>query len=207
MNGKDGKPFKTREGGVMKLSVFRNTLVQEAKKRIEQVKTSNIENEEEKQRIAEMVGMAALKFGDLINTRSSDYIFDIEKFCSFEGKTGPYLLYSVVRIKSILEKSKKRNISSSEISHLKTESERKLLVKILEFQDVLIKSFDRRYPSLIAEYVYKLASFYNTFYHENHVMNEPNPERQSSLLSIMSLTLKVMETCLHLLGIKTPERM
>ena len=207
MNGKDGKPFKTREGGVMKLSDLIETLILEAKKRLQTVNTSNISHETERENVSEIIAMAALKFGDLINSRESDYIFDIEKFCSFEGKTGPYLLYSVVRIKAILTKVKALNIKWNKISAQYTKVERELLIKIFEFQDIIQNSFEKRQSNLIAEYVYSLSNIYNSFYHENHVINESNLERQSSLIAVMSLSLKTMEICLELLCISTPERM
>jgi len=207
MNGKDGKPFKTREGGVMKLSTLTNRLIEEATERLEHIVKSSIVDEVEKKEVGSIVGIAALKFGDLINTRTSDYVFDIEKFCSFEGKTGPYILYSVVRIKSILAKAKSRDISWSKILKPRTDVERKLLLKIFEFQDILNSSFEKRLPSLIAEYAYSLSNLYNSFYHENHVMNETDTGRQGSLLATMELSLKTLETCLELLGIQRPERM
>lgn len=207
MNGMDGRPFKTREGGVMQLSELIMKLISEAEQKMKLVNTSNIETDTERNEVAELVGIAALKFGDLINLPTSDYVFDIERFLSFEGKTGPYLLYSVVRIKSILKKAKENNISWSKILKPKSNIERNLLLKLFEFQEIVNVAFENRTPSVIADYVYNLSNVYNTFYHEHHILNEKDSNVRGSRLGIISLTKKVMEVCLYLLGIDIPEKM
>ena len=207
MNGKDGKPFKTREGGVMRLSVLIDQVTQEAQRRLQAVNPATASEESDPLTTAQVVGLAALKFGDLINSRESDYVFDEEKFTAFEGKTGPYLLYSAVRIKSILAKVAQQQIPFNEAIQIHSAAERALLLKITELYDVIHSSFEKRMPSLIAEYVYGLANLYNSFYHESHVLGETNPVTQRSWVSLMSLSLKCLETCVGLLGISVPERM
>lgn len=205
MNGKDGKPFKTREGGVMRLSVLIEQVAQEAQRRLQAVNQNS--HESGQATTAQVVGLAALKFGDLINVRESDYVFDEEKFTAFEGKTGPYLLYSAVRIKSILAKAAQQNIPFTEAIHIQSAHERALLLKITELYDVIHSSFAKRMPNLIAEYVYGLANLYNSFYHESHVLRETNSVTQRSWVSIMNLSLKTIETCVGLLGLRIPDRM
>lgn len=207
MNGKDGKPFKTRDGGVMKLSLLIDLIVAESQSRLQTVSTSTISAGSEQAAIAKVVGLAALKFGDLINARESDYIFDVDKFTAFEGKTGPYLLYSAVRIKSILAKAAVQQIPLTEAIQVNSAHERALLLKITELYDVIHSTFDKRMPNVLAEYVYSLANLYNSFYHESHVLNEVDQAIQRSLVSIMSLSLKCIETCVGLLGISVPDRM
>lgn len=207
MNGKDGKPFKTREGGVMRLSVLIDQVTQEAQRRLQAVNPDTASEDSDPSTTAQVVGLAALKFGDLINARESDYVFDEEKFTAFEGKTGPYLLYSAVRIKSILAKAAQQQIPFNKPIQIHSTVERALLLKVTELYDVIHSSFEKRTPSLIAEYVYGLANLYNSFYHESHVLKETNTVTQRSWVSLMSLSLKCIETCVGLLGISIPERM
>lgn len=189
----------------MRLSVLIEQVAQEAQRRLQAVNQNS--HESGQATTAQVVGLAALKFGDLINVRESDYVFDEEKFTAFEGKTGPYLLYSAVRIKSILAKAAQQNIPFTEAIHIQSAHERALLLKITELYDVIHSSFAKRMPNLIAEYVYGLANLYNSFYHESHVLRETNSVTQRSWVSIMNLSLKTIETCVGLLGLRIPDRM
>ena len=206
MNGKDGKPFKTRAGGVMKLNDLVDTLVTEAQMKMSQVDISSEIKQKERNKIAMQVGIAALKFGDFINHPAKDYVFDIERFTSFEGKTGPYLLYSLVRIKSILRKANKE-IEDYNIEVPLTDIERSLLLKTTEFSEIVSKAFHDRAPNYIADYLYNLASIFSSFYHKQHILNEKDLTKRESLLAILQLIEKVMTQLLYILGIEVPERM
>ena len=207
MNGKDGKPYKTREGGVMKLHDLIETVCGSALNKMEEAKTGVDLSDEEKKETALKVGIAALKFGDLINYRSKDYIFDLDKFMSFEGKTGPYLLYTMVRLNSILNKAKERGFKVGEIGLPQTDVERDIMLKISTMNEVLWQSFNDRAPSGICENAYQIASLANRFYYENKILSEEDEVRRGSLLALSQFVLRVLKLHMDILAIDVPERM
>lgn len=204
MNGADGKPYKTREGGVMRLEDLLNTLESEAHKKVEAAVTSGEVSEEEMKEIARKVGIGALKFADLSNHRSKDYAFDIEKFCSFEGKTGPYIQYSAVRIASILNKAEGLD---GEILPPEGDIQRELFLFLTEFPYAVAQSAEDFAPNTLAEYIYSLAVLLNRYYHEYKVLAEPDEQKKASRIATLRLASGLMAQLLELLGIEIPERM
>lgn len=207
MNGKDGRPFKTRAGGVMKLKDLIQMLVDKALERMDEVEVAGDYAEEEKRRIARMVGVAALKFGDLLNQPSKDYVFDLDRFASFEGKTGPYLLYTAVRIKSILRKAKEQELSNGPLVPPSTDGERAVLLKLAALPDQVRAAFDQRAPHFLCDYVYDLSSAFAGFYRDHHILREADPARQASWLELCRLSLSAIEIVTGILGIEIPDRM
>lgn len=207
MNGKDGKPFKTRDGGVMRLETLITDICQAAYKKI--MESRNV-SEEEARKTSEIVGLAALKYGDLSNQASKDYIFDMDRFVSFEGNTGPYILYTIVRIKSILGKYQSlENKFEGEARILPaiSGSEKDLMLQLSRFNEIMETSFTELAPHKICQYVYELANVFNRFYHETKIISEENKERQASWICLISLTKNVLNECINVLGIEAPERM
>ena len=207
MNGKDGKPFKTRSGGVMKLHDLIKMVTDKASERLREGNSETSTDDTEAAEIAWMVGVATLKYADLNNHPSTDYVFDLDRFSSFDGRTGPYQLYTAVRIKSILAKAKNRNISSSALLPPQDDSERTLLLKLSILPEVIHQAYERRAPNLLCEYCYELGSTFNMFYHDHHIMREPDKGRQGSWLTLAQTTLASLTLILELLGIEVPERM
>ena len=205
VNGADGKPYKTREGGVMKLSDLIDSVISKAKERLEEAGLAVDENESEKMKIAETVGISALKFADLSNYRLSDYVFDLDKFCAFEGKTGPYLLYTAVRIKSIIRKAKEAKITSGDI--LVSDNDRDLLLDIGRMNETLESAATECSPNFLCDYIYGLSQEFNRFYKNSPILHEENAALQSSRLKIAEITLKTIEVVLGILGINIPEKM
>ncbi len=206
VNGPDGKPFKTRAGGVMKLGDLMEQVVAKARERMDEAGVANEFSEEEREDVALKVGLAALKFADLSNHRASDYVFDIDKFTKFEGKTGPYLLYSAVRIKSILRNAAERNVSAGPIQP-PTDAERNLMVALSHLPDVLNEASGGYLPHYLCDFAYALSQEFNRFYRDCHILNEKDTARQGSWMSLASLVLAELELVLGLLGIEVPERM
>ena len=210
MNGKDGKPFKTREGGVMRLEKLISDIDEAVFNRIMENRTVS---EEEARETAKVVGLAALKYGDLSNQASKDYIFDMDRFISFEGNTGPYILYTIVRIKSILGKYKENGGSVSELAAEKKilpaagASEKALMLQLAKYSEVLENSFAETAPHKICQYVYETANAFNSFYHDTKILSEEDEARKDSYIGLITLTKRVLETCIGLLGIEAPERM
>ncbi len=200
MNGKDGKPFKTRDGGVMKLE----TLLEEIKKESSQYLEKEGIEENEKEEIANKVSVAALKYADLLPNREKDYIFDPKKFSSLEGKTGPYVIYSCIRIKSLIKKSGEDNCRVVDI-YSKTEKD--IITKILEMPIVIDSSYRNKTLSDITEYLYEIDSLYNKFYSENRIITEENEEKRRSWIAISELVYKVNKLLLDTLAIDIPEKM
>ena len=200
MNGTDGKPFKTRDGGVMSLKNLIELVNKETYKKIanESIK------EEEKEKISKIVGMAALKYADLLPYRGTDYIFEIEKFADLEGKTGPYILYSTIRMKSLLTKA---NYKEGIITKLNSDTEKDIALTLIELPNVLDRSLNTKTLNEIAEYLYKLTSLYNKFYAENHIITEEDKELKESRLTLTSIVYKVNMLLLDILGIEVPEKM
>ena len=203
MNGKDGKPFKTREGGVMRLADLIN-MIKEAGK--EKLKDNKNIAEEDVEEISSKVGLAALKYGDLSNQASKDYVFDIDRFASFEGNTGPYILYTIVRIKSILNKSEGFNAENS-ILVPQSESERGLMLQLSKFNEVIELSFRDRAPHKICEFIYELSNNFNKFYNDTRILSEEDESKKASWLSLINLVKNVLEQGLDLLGMESVERM
>ena len=203
MNGKDGKPFKTRDGGVMSLKSLMDLVYQETYKKI----TNESLVGEEKESVAKTVAMAALKYADLLPYRGTDYIFEVEKFSDLEGKTGPYLLYSTIRMKSLLNKAIEQGIEFKEVKELKGETEKDLVLTLLYLPDLLDKSLEAKSLNEIADYIYKLTSIYNKFYSEHKVLVEENKDLQESWLVLTNVIYKVNMLLLDVLGIKVPNKM
>jgi arginyl-tRNA synthetase len=207
MNGPDGKPFKTREGGVVRLADVIEMLATAARRRLEEAHLAEEYPEEERGRIARMVGVAALKFGDLINNRTSDYVFDLDRFSSFEGKTGPYLQYAAVRIKSILRRAGAAGLVPGPLVPPTIDTERDLMLELLLLPEVVGRSIDLRAPNHVAEYAFDLAGRFNRFYDTCHILSEPDEDRRGSWLSLAMWALATLERLLDLLGIEVPDRM
>ena len=201
MNGKDGKPFKTRDGGVMSLKGLIDLVKEETLKRINPETVS----EDEKEEVATLVAIAALKYADFLPYRETDYIFEVEKFSDLEGKTGPYLLYSTIRMKSLLNKAK--DLKMEKIKVLKGETENNIALSLLQLPEVLDKSLETKSLNDIAEYIYTLTALYNKFYSENKVLTEGNQELQESWLVLTKIVYNVNLLLLNILGIKVPEKM
>ena len=204
MNGKDGKPYKTRDGGVMRLSDLINTVVEAA---YEKMSDENFDTKEEKRDAAQKVAIAAVKFGDLSNHIQKDYIFDIDKFLSFEGKTGTYLIYTVTRINSILRNLGVNNDGQVLFSGIYSDIERELLLNIILSGEAFKHALSERAPSVICDNAYRLASLFSTFYHDNHIMGETDKNKQSGWISLCILVRKLLIRHLDVLGIKAVERM
>jgi len=207
MNGKDGKPFKTRAGGIMKLKDLIDMVTDSAMSRIEEIESIREYNEEEKENIARIVGVAALKYADLMNHRIKDYVFDLDRFSSFEGRTGPYLLYTAVRIKSILRRAKDQGFRPGAIVSADSDIERDVGLKLSEFPAVLDIAFESRAPNHLCEYAFQLATVYNRFYHGHHILTEKDETIRASWLALSSVTLRMLDQVLDLLGIDIPDRM
>ncbi len=207
INGPDGKPFKTRDGGVMSLQVLVEMVIDKARQRLAEIDSTAQYSAEEREDIAQKVGIAALKFSDLVNHRTGDYIFDLERFSSFEGRTGPYLLYAAVRNQSILRKAADEGLAAGPILPPAGDEERELQLKLLELPDLLDFAFDQRAPNHLCDYAYNLAIAFNRFYRAHHILNEEDSAQQSSWLALAELTVNVLKHVLYLLGISVPERM
>ena len=207
INGPDGKPFKTRDGGVMSLQVLVEMVIDKARQRLAEIGSATEFSAEEQEDIAQKVGIAALKFSDLVNHRTVSYSFDLERFSSFEGRTGPYLLYAAVRNRSILRKAAEEGLAPGEILPPAGDEERELQLKLLELPDLLNFAFDQRAPNHLCDYAYNLAIAFNRFYRAHHILNETNVAQQASWLGVAQLTVNVLELVLDLLGISVPERM
>lgn len=206
MNGKDGKPFKTRDGGVMRLENLIGDINEEMYRKI--VDNHEIDLEEAKE-TAQIVGLSAIKYGDLSNQASKDYVFDIDRFTSFEGNTGPYILYTIVRIKSILNKyqSAGGSLDHGCILEAANGSEKALMLELSKFNAVMENAFEEIAPHKICSYIYDLANAFNKFYHETKILTEENEMQKSSWIHLLMLTRDVLETCIDVLGFSAPERM
>ncbi len=203
MNGKDGKPFKTREGGVMRLERLIGEVTQFVHDKIAQ---NSMVAPEEMDATAKSIAMAALKYGDLSNLATKDYVFDMDRFSAFEGNTGPYILYTIVRIKSILAKAA-CDATALPIAVSANDAQRDLMLALTRYSDAMQMSYRDSAPNLICAYVYELAGFANKFYHETKILSEEDQAKKEGYLSLISLTQRVMETCIHLLGFSAPEKM
>ena len=211
MNGKDGKPFKTRDGGVMRLEYLLDEINEEMLKKIteNQKEKENLDiSEEEAKQTAKTVALAAVKYGDLSNQASKDYCFDIERFTSFEGNTGPYILYTIVRIKSILKKyTAKNSLPDAPILGAHSASEKNLMLVLSRFNAMMENAYEEKAPHKICAYIYELANAFNGFYHETKILSEEDPQVQASYIGLLVLTKNILETCIDVLGFSAPDRM
>ncbi len=206
MNGKDGKPFKTREGGVMRLEVLLNDIAEEMYKKI--VDNRSI-REEDAHKTARMVALSAIKYGDLSNQAAKDYVFDTERFTSFEGDTGPYILYTIVRMKSILSRFKENggSVEEGRIMAPLGDSEKALMLDLGGFNAAVQTAFEEKAPHRLCAYIYELANAFNHFYHETKILGEADKDRQQSYIRLLALARDVLETGIGLLGFSAPEKM
>ena len=206
MNGKDGKPFKTREGGVMRLENLIAEIQEEMYKKITDNRTVE---EEEAKNTAKTVGMAAIKYGDLSNQASKDYVFDVDRFTSFEGNTGPYILYTIVRIKSILNKYQEEGkaVTGLKVNQQSGESEKALMLALVKYNEMMENAYEELAPHKICAYIYDLANAFNHFYHETKILAEENEAKKQGYIVLLILTKKVLESCIDVLGFEAPERM
>ncbi len=205
MNGKDGKPFKTRDGGVMRLQQLIGDIEEEMYHKI-------MDNHEidpgQARETAKIVGLSALKYGDLSNQAPKDYVFDIDRFTSFEGNTGPYILYTIVRIKSILNKYREAGKrADGRMMPAKSESEKALMLELARFNAMMENAFEEAAPHKVCSYIYDLANAFNRFYHETKILTEEDAARQAAWICLLSLTRSVLECCIDMLGFEAPERM
>ena len=211
MNGKDGKPFKTRDGGVMRLEYLLDEINEEMLKKIteNQKEKENLDiSEEEAKQTAKTVALAAVKYGDLSNQASKDYCFDIERFTSFEGNTGPYILYTIVRIKSILKKyTAKNSLPDAPILGAHSASEKNLMLVLSRFNAMMENAYEEKAPHKICAYIYGLANALNHFYHETKIMVEEDVAVQAGYIRLLVLTKNILETCIDVLGFSAPDRM
>ena len=206
VNGADGHAFKTRDGGVMRLEMLINEINE---KMYQKIVESREVDEEEARNTAKIIALSAIKYGDLSNQASKDYIFDIDKFTSFEGDTGPYILYTIVRIKSILAKAKEQgeDLTNLTLKEADTDSQKALMMTIARFNAMMENAYDEVAPHKICAYIYDLANTLNRFYHENRILAEEDETKKCSWLGLLILTKEILEACIDVLGFSAPERM
>lgn len=206
VNGADGHAFKTRDGGVMRLEMLINEINE---KMYQKIVESREVDEEEARNTAKIIALSAIKYGDLSNQASKDYIFDIDKFTSFEGDTGPYILYTIVRIKSILAKAKEQgeDLTNLTLKEADTDSQKALMMTIARFNAMMENAYDEVAPHKICAYIYDLANALNRFYHENRILAEEDETKKCSWLGLLILTKEILEACIDVLGFSAPERM
>ena len=206
MNGKDGKPFKTREGGVMRLENLIADIDEEMYRKI--VENRSVKDKDAKD-TAKIVGLSAIKYGDLSNQATKDYIFDVDRFTSFEGNTGPYILYTIVRIKSILNRYVQEggDLSTGKILPAVNVSEKNLMLQLSGFAAMVENAFEEKAPHKICAYIYEVSNAFNSFYHETKILSEEDQAQKESFLQLLQLTRRVLETSIDLLGFSAPDRM
>ena len=206
MNGKDGKPFKTREGGVMRLE---NLIAEIEGEMLKKIMDNRTVEEEEARKTARLVGLAAIKYGDLSNQASKDYVFDVDRFTSFEGNTGPYVLYTIVRIKSILNKYQADggNLAGLCVMPADSDSEKALQLETSKYNDVMAAAYEELAPHKICAYIYDLANAFNRFYHEVKILAEEDAKKKQSYIALLLLVRCVLEESIEVLGFEAPERM
>jgi arginyl-tRNA synthetase len=207
VNGKDGKPFKTRSGGVLKLRDLIEMGKEAAYNKMNEAGRGEVFAEEEMREIAQKVGVSAIKFADLMNHRSANYIFDIDKFVQFEGKTGPYLLYTDVRIRSMLSKASEAGLQAGQIIAPSTESEINLMLTLDKFKTAVQKAYDDKAPNVICDHAFALTQAYARFYNDCHILNEEDKAKQASWLSLSTVVAQQLELMFDLLGLQVPTKM
>ncbi len=206
MNGADGKPFKTRDGGVMRLE----NLIRETKEEMfKKIREGREMSEKEALLVADQVAVSALKYGDLSNQASKDYVFDIDRFTSFEGDTGPYILYTIVRIKSILNKYREQggSLENLRMQPAGNESEKALEMELVQFNTMMQTAAEETAPHKVCGYIYDLANAFNHFYHETRILGEEDAGKKESLIALLVLTKDVLEACIDVLGFEAPDKM
>lgn len=206
MNGKDGKPFKTRDGGVMRLENLIGEINEEMYRKI--VENRSVRDTDAGE-TARQVGLSAIKYGDLSNQATKDYVFDVDRFTSFEGNTGPYILYTIVRIKSILNRYKEAGGVPGEGRFLPAQSavEKNLMLQLTGFGDTITSAFEEKAPHRICAYIYEVSNAFNSFYHDTKILTEEDQERKQSFVRILGLTQRILETSIDLLGFSAPDKM
>ncbi|MGO4946797.1 arginine--tRNA ligase [Blautia sp. Sow4_E7] len=206
MNGKDGKPFKTREGGVMRLE---NLIADIDEEMLNKIVENRSVRDKDARDTAKIVGMAAIKYGDLSNQATKDYIFDVDRFTSFEGNTGPYILYTIVRIKSILNRYVEEggNLEAGELLPASNGSEKNLMLQLSGFGSMIESAFEEKAPHKICAYIYEVSNAFNSFYHETKILSEENQAQKESYIRLLQLTKRVLETSIDLLGFEAPDKM
>ena len=206
MNGKDGKPFKTREGGVMRLE---NLIADIDEEMFHKIVENRSVRDKDARDTAKIVGLAAIKYGDLSNQATKDYIFDVDRFTSFEGNTGPYILYTIVRIKSILSRYVQEGgkLDAGEILPASNGSEKNLMLQLTGFGSMIESAFEEKAPHKICAYIYEVSNAFNSFYHETKILSEENQAQKESYIRVLQLTRKVLETSIDLLGFEAPDKM
>ncbi len=206
MNGQDGKPFKTREGGVMRLE---NLIRETTEGMYHKVMDARQMPEAEAMETAKMIALSALKYGDLSNQASKDYIFDVDRFTSFEGDTGPYILYTIVRIKSILSKYKEQggDFTQLQLRTVQNSAEKALMLELSKFNSIMEMAAGELAPHKICAYIYDMANAFNRFYHETKILGEEDESKKAGWIALLVMTRDVLETCIDVLGFKAPERM
>lgn len=211
MNGKDGQPYKTRSGGVPRLENLIAEINEEMLRKIkENAQTKGYDiDEAEAEKTAKIVGLAAIKYGDLSNQAAKDYIFDVDRFTSFEGDTGPYILYTIVRIKSILNKYAEQggDMSALTIKAPQNPSEKNLDKELAKYGTVMETAYEELAPHKICAYIYDLSNAFNSFYHETKILSEEDTEKKAGWIALLTLTKNILETCIELLGFEAPEKM
>lgn len=202
MNGKDGKPFKTRQGGVMRLE----HLIRDINDAVyDKIMASRDEDEETARENAKIIGLSAIKYGDLSNQASKDYVFDVDRFTSFEGNTGPYILYTIVRIKSILKKFGQEIPTAITVPD--GAAQKALMLDMTRFSDVFAQASDEYAPHKLCAYIYDLANDFNRFYHETKILAEEDQDKKNGYIALISYCKDILETCIELLGFSAPEKM
>jgi arginyl-tRNA synthetase len=212
MNGKDGKPFKTRDGGVLRLEYLLDEINEKMLEKIHenQKEKENLSiPEEEVRQTAKTVALAAVKYADLSNQAGKDYIFDIDRFTSFEGNTGPYILYTIVRIKSILKKYEAagKSLPTGALLGARSASEKSLMLVLSRFNAMMENAYEETAPHKICAYIYELANAFNSFYHDTKILSEEDEALQQSYIGLLMLTREVLETSIDVLGFSAPDRM
>lgn len=206
MNGKDGKPFKTRQGGVMRLETLIGEINDEMYKKI--VENRSVKSEDAK-KTAQIVGLAAIKYGDLSNQATKDYVFDVDRFTSFEGDTGPYILYTIVRIKSILNRYVEAggDFAACSMSGASNESEKALMLELGKFAGMIENAYEEKAPHKICAYIYDVANAFNHFYHETKILGEEDENKKQSWIALLAFAQRVLETAIDILGFSAPDKM
>ncbi|MBR6120467.1 MAG: arginine--tRNA ligase [Oscillospiraceae bacterium] len=202
MNGKDGKPFKTRSGGVMRLETLITEITDFVRAKVEE---NQLVSGEDVENVTAKIALAALKYGDLMNAPTKDYVFDLDRFAAFEGNTGPYILYTIVRIKSIL--ARYGAWEDLPIAAPETAEAKDLMLALTRLGDALELAYRDCAPNVICAYIYELAGYANKFYHETRILSEEDKEKQKGYIALIGLTKRVLETCIELLGFEAPEKM
>ena len=206
MNGQDGKPFKTRDGGVLRLEALLADVVKEVSDKM----ADRDMTEEDKKDAADKVALAAIKYGDLSNQAAKDYIFDMERFTSFEGNTGPYILYTIVRIKSLMNKVAAQNITVSEEAVIlppENKSQTDVMLSLTKWSETVEAAYVEQAPHKICQFVYELSDAFNKFYHDNKIVTNEDEKVRASYILLSRLVGQALETGIDLLGLKAPEKM